>query len=349
MAKGRQFRTTVISLSLMLPQAALADGDAEKPKVSFEGTLYTNWSMDLTEGSELANEFSLDRLYLTAKGRPHKKLELRLTTDVGREKTQSIEIVDAAGVATEIDVPEDTALRPFVKYAWLEWKDAMPGVKLRFGAIDTPFPGYYDTFWGHRFASKALTDEAGILNTADLGVSAIGSHKYGMLGWHLSATNGPGYKKPEEDRTKAVQLRVTVDPLAPKEGDNSLPISGFVSYEPTQDGDPRLVALGAVGVSVPNLLVWGEGLTTRDGTTGIGASATVMPRHADLGDLYLRVDWYDADTDVDDDATTRLIGGVSHRFADKVVQGAVQFDQVVAQATPDVPERVASLRLDAGF
>lgn len=336
---------SLLALSIVAPRSARAED--EKPKVSIEGTLYTNWAIDLTEGSDLANAFNLDRMYLTAKGRPHPKLELRFTTDVGRAKAQSVDIVDASGTVTTVDVPEDTALRVFVKYAWLEWKDALPGVKLRFGAVDTPFPGFYDSFWGHRFASKSLTDGAGLLDTADLGVSALGNHKDGLLSWHLGVHNGAGYKNPEEDRTKAVQLRMTVDPLK-GEDDRKLPISGFVSYEPTQDGDPRILALGAVGASIPNLLVWGEGLTVRDGASGVGASGTVMPRIPDVGNLYVRVDWLDPDTDTDDDAATTLIGGVSRRFADKV-QGAVQFEQATAQASASIPERVASVRLDAGF
>jgi hypothetical protein len=335
----------LLVLPLLLPAAARAGED--KPKVSVEGTLYADWSMDLSEGAQLANEFQIGRAYLTAKGRPHEKLELRITTDIGREKAQSIEVADGSGGVVEVEVPEDTSYRPFLKYAWLEWKDALPGVKLRAGMVDTPFPGYYDKFWDHRFASKAATDEFKVLDTADLGVAALGKHKDGLVDWHLAAINGAGYKNPDEDRTKAIQGRFTLDPAAGK-GALSLPVSLVGSVEPTQDGDPRVVALGAAGVGSPHLLVWGEGFTTRGEADGLGASGTLMPRHPEWGALYARLDWYDPDTTASDDATTRIIGGVSHRFADKV-QAAVQLAQVGAEASPDAPERVASLRLDAGF
>ncbi len=303
------------------------DKKDQKP-VAFSGEVFSHYGIDLTEGADLSNEFDIDRVYLTAKAKLGGRTSVRFTTDVGREKPQHIELPETAtDPAVELEVPEEEKIRLFMKYAYLEWKPAaVPDLKLRFGSAGTPYPGYADKFWGHRFVSKSFADNNKLLPTADIGVHVLGKHADGLLDWHVALVNGEGYSKAEIDASKTADLRVSVDPLAQNDG-LKLPISAIVEYEfDLNGGDTEFVYGGAVGFKQDYITVWGEGMLHGEGdVSGTGISAMLMPTVPDVMSVYGRIDLFDPDSDTDDDDTTRLIAGVSRGFTDHVF-GALQFE-----------------------
>lgn len=345
----------IAPLTLLIPLAwsstALSAESAESgkpPAFEVNGVIYAHYGLDLTEGAEQANSFDIDRVYFGGKKKLNDDLLVRVTLDVGREKSQSIDVTDSTGASTEVSVPEDTKIRAFVKFAYLEWATPLAGVKTQFGAVPTPYTGFYDKFWGYRFASKNFTDEYKVLDSADLGVNALGKHGNGLLDWQVSFINGEGYGSPEVDAGKAAQARITVDPL--KDGKSgALPITGFVSYAGAPDGDPTLVYLGALGYKMEYVIVMGEYLGVSEGdTASSGYSGTVVPRIPNVVDLIVRYDHLDPDTSTDDDAETRMILGLGHQFF-KGVNATCQYERTTAQSAPDLPEHGAFLRMQAEY
>ena len=324
-------------LSLLLSQARAADGP---PPVTVKvgGVLFAHYGYELTEGADGFNEFGIDRTYLNANATIGEKFGARLTLDSDRLK-----ITDAAGE------PADTKLRPYVKYAYLEYKGPAEGLKIRGGMIDTGYVGYYDDFWGHRFVGKHIADEAGILNTADFGVSIQGQHAKGLVSWHVAALNGEGYGKTEVDAGKTGQARITVDPLAPG-GNMNLPITAFVSYggEPSTD-TTKLLYAGAVGFKMPYVVFWADYLgQSEGGVSGSAISVSAIPRIPKVAGLLLRYDMADPDTATADDGFSRLAAGPTKQLYDKV-DLAVLYERTTQESAPTLPDHGLFVRAQAGF
>ena len=332
-----------IAAGLILSPSALA---GDKPEIKWSGKVYAHYGYMLGEEAEKYNEFDIDRVYLTAKAKLDSDLSVRVTTDIGRAKPQGAD-VDGDG-SEDIEVPEDEKLRVFLKYAYLEWA-AADSVKLRFGAAGTAFVGYYDKFWGQRYLAKAFTDDNKILDSSDIGIQALGKISDGLVTWQAGVINGDGYGKAEASSTKAVQGRVTVDPMSG--GDSSLPITVFAQQDVmAPDGeDPVRVLAGAAGYKMDNLTFWGEYVLQSEGeVSGSGYSVTLIPRIPDVLNVIARYDHWDPDSDTDGDAETTIRAGVSRDFLKKV-SGALTYERTTLEAAKDTPEHGVFVRMQAGF
>lgn len=321
--------------------ASSVSTSATKP-VKLGALMFARWSTPLGD-AEGINAFDIDRVYLTLRAGITPVLGTRVTLDVGRLSSQRLTIPDGEGGEQQEKI--DTKLRAFLKYAYLEWKTPLAGTKLRVGAAGTPWVGYYDKLWGHRYVSKSFTDRFEIQDSADLGLQALGKHADGLVSWQAGVVNGTGYGSPEGDDAKAAHGRLSIDPLAG--GAVSLPVSGFASYELGADGDPEIVVAGAIAAEHDYAVVWTEVVGRQTGdVAGLGLSATLMPRLPGVASLLLRVDRWDPDGDTADDGTTRYVAGVSRAFADKV-GAALTYERTDRQSAP--AEDAAFVRLQAGF
>lgn len=319
--------------------ALAADGDKPKPEVEFSGVAFAHYGFDLTEGAENFNEFAIDRVYFNVKAKVTKRLSTRFTLDVDRMKP------------VETDTGEytyDTKYRAFLKYGYLEWKDFAPGLRVRAGMIDTPYVSVWEGLTEMRYVGKHYADEQKLLDTADLGVSIGGEHGKGLVGWTVGVYNGEGYGKLEIDEAKSLQGRVTVDPLAAGEK-WKLPLTAFVNYNMQHDADPIVTYVGAAGFKMPYLWVWGDYLGRSQGdVSGMGYSASLQPGMPKYGRLILKYDHWDPNTEADDDAIDKVIGGVSHDFAEKIALAAT-YERIIAESAADTPEHGLFLHLMAGF
>ncbi len=328
------------ALLIALAPAVLAAEPAEAPQVKTTGVVFARYGYDLTEWADGANAFGVDRAYVGVVADLDAHFATRVTLDA--DKLKPVTFGDA-GEATV-----DTKYRVFLKHAWLEWKDAGPGVKMRFGMIDTPWTGTYDNFVGIRYVTESFAKNSKVLETADLGVSAMGTHQGEQLSWHAALVNGEGYGKNEVDAGKSVQARGTFDPLARTKKRN-LPVSAFVSYagNPTTE-TPVLTWAGAVGFKAPRLLAWGEVLGVQAGdTASMGYSLTASPRLPRLGSgLLVRYDHFDADSKADGGATDTLIAGVTHAWREKV-NTAVTYERTTPEGAE--PGHGVVVHLQAGY
>ena len=327
--------------SLLLPLAHAEDNAEPKfPVVKPAGMLFLRYAYDLTEGAEGNNSFSADRLYLRTDVQMNKMIGARITLDADRVKPATL------GDGSTLTL--DTKYRVFVKHAYVEVKGLGP-IKIRAGMVDTPWGPYADGFTGNRYIADNFAKAVSVLPTADLGVSVLGTHAKGLVDWNLSFLNGEGYDKVELDAGKAIQARISVDPIVSQK-ERNLPISGYIGYfgHPT-DGVPTLVYAGAVGFKMPQLLVWAELLGEIEGeTSGMGYSATLNPRLPDIAGLVVRYDHWDPDTQADDDAGTTLIAGLQKEFIEKVAV-AVTYERSWDDVAPDAPTHGVVVHAQAGF
>ena len=327
----------MISL-LFVPNLALAgDGKPdEKPEVDVGGVVIAHYELDLTDGADSFNEFAIDRAYVTAKAKISKHFGAKVTLDVDR------------GALANAGLEGDTKYRVFLKHAYLEWKDFAPGMKVRAGMIDTPYQPYYDQFWEHRYVAKGLSDEVGTMSTADLGVSIGGNHAKGLVDWTAGIYNGEGYTKVEVDSGKSVEARVTIDPLARGEK-HSMPLTAFVDFHNNQGGDPTITYVGAAGFKMPFVWFWGEYTGVSEGdVSGSGYSVSALPGMPRYARLIVRYDHFDPNSDRDDDGVTKIIGGVSRNFYERVSLAAT-YERTTLEAAPDAPSHGAFLHMQAGF
>lgn len=332
---------SALLLALVLsPFARAEEPRPAPPPIKVSGTLFGYWGMVLGEDAANYNEFGLGRVYVRAEGDINEHFGARVTLDADRIKASTLP--DGSSLTV------DTKTRVFVKHAWLEWKDPAPGLKARFGMIETAIGPYSDELWGHRFITESFSSTALGLSTADFGVSVHGKHADGLVDWTANVVNGEGYSKVEVNSGKMAQARVTVNPLAKNEG-LALPVSAFVAYHANPDGDPTLYALGLVDFEQDYVQFVGQyGLRSTGDVSGMGYSATLLPRVPKVVTGIFRYDHFDPDTATDDDATTTLIAGASHHFAKKVAAAAT-LEQTTAESAPDDPTRAVYLKMLAGF
>jgi hypothetical protein len=263
------------------------------------GRIYASYSFDLSEGAEYFNEFDVDRAYIDVKSKVTDRVNVRITTDVGRLA----------------DGEADAKVRSYLKYAYLEVKDVAPGVKVRVGMAGLGLIATHENFWGHRWVEKSFTDRNKLHSSSDIGLHAIGAH--GQLSWQGGLVNGSGYGNQEDDASKKAQLQVGYDLL---KGEDSAPLYLFVSHEIGAE-DPVTLAAAAGGYSSKVATVWLEGVTEIQGDRiGLGYSVSLVP-HFGKNNLVLRYDDWDVDTELEDDNARYVLAGVSHDFAKKLSAG----------------------------
>lgn len=263
------------------------------------GRIYASYSFDLSEGAEYFNEFDVDRAYIDVKSKVTDRVNIRITTDVGRLA----------------DGEADAKMLSYLKYAYLEVNEVAPGVKLRFGMAGLGLIATHEDFWGHRWVEKSFTDRSKLHSSSDIGLHAIGLH--GQLSWQGGLINGSGYGNQEDDASKKAQLQVGYDLL---KGEDSAPLYLFVSHEVGAEA-PVTLAAAAGGYSSKVATVWLEGVTEMQGDRiGLGYSVSLVP-HFGKNNLVLRYDDWDVDTELDDDNARYALAGVSHDFAEKLSAG----------------------------
>jgi hypothetical protein len=318
---------------------------AEEEKLHMGGVVFGHWGADL---NEMTNEFDLDRVYLNARRNIGDSFAIRITTDVGREEIQTVN-VPYMGTTLPIPVAEDTQTRVYLKYAYLEWKEALPGVKLRFGMAETAWNSQFNRFWSHRWVRKSFADQHGLLASSDLGVQALGSLSDGMVTWQAGIVNGTGYGSPESDASKTAQLRVTVNPMASSGG--KLPVSGFVSYDPVDlgaEGDAGITYAAGAGYKVDAGLIWAEYIGRSEGeASGAGYSVSTVCHLGDFGHAVARYDSWDGDTRIEGDRENTALVGLAHNYAEQISMG-VFYERTLPEGDADDVQSVI-VRMQAGF
>jgi len=318
----------------------------EPPTLS--GTVFADVRYDLTKQEESWQEggtdFDLGRCYINVKGSLFEKLAYRVTTDISRTEDTyyTYELVPSTEIPGEYTLEETkhTKKGPYgliLKYAYFDVKDVIPQHDIYGGMVKTPWIDYEQDIWGWRVIRKPAFDDRGFGSSADLGVGVGGRIANGLLEHHLTATNGSGYKDPEEPLSgKDAEYRLSVFPLLGNESFQGLSVNGVVKAgnlgEKVAEGeakDPVMIYGGLLGFKHP-FVNFGAGYFTRsegeDNTTAgtekvqSNLMTAYSTGHFSLADgavtvhTLVRYDMYDPDKNTSDDERTLLIGGVGVKF-----------------------------------
>jgi len=204
-------------------------------------------------------------------------------------------------------------LEPYIKNAYLAWKNLVPNSTLYFGAQGTPTWGVAEKVWGYRSVEKTIMDLRGAGSSADLGIGIKGKlNESGTFGYHVLVANGEG-KKGESNEFKKVFVSIPVV-LA-----GNIDVVPYVDYEGgAHDMTKQTLAL-FVGITGETMKAGVEVFQKTDKKAFAGddlvkngfsvfGSASVAEKLTG----FARFDMYDPNTDLDKDGNNLIIAGLDY-------------------------------------
>jgi len=296
---------------------------------------YSNGKTGLANDKDTTyNQFSLTRGYFTLEKKMEFWIGMRLTMDL----TQ--------------DDKGDYKIRQKYFYGTLMPNDAgfFTAIKAELGLGHIPWLDFEEHINPYRCQGTMFIERAGVLNSADLGVSLQGgfggkledaagktgnSHYDGRFGsWQVGVYNGSGYHAKENNNNKVGELRLTVRPLAdvaPGLQVSYFGILGKGNLPDTLEIPDYFVHLGMLSYEHPMFILTAQYLMTEGNakgewidstgkalkTQGYSVFANVkIPSTDNKFSVFGRYDHFDTDSDnklaSDKTAYNMLIGGVSY-------------------------------------
>ncbi len=164
------------------------------------GETYLYWVLDKSDSADNANTFGLERAYIDIKSKLTDYTSARATLDVKQISGYS-------------------GYTMILKYGYLDFKPKFGKgwLDLRFGLQPTLYIDNMQGLWGRRYALKVISDNKGLLTSADLGASALvdlsKDQKYGFV--QLAVWNGGSYSDvtdKNKNKNASVFLHLNVAP-----------------------------------------------------------------------------------------------------------------------------------------
>ena len=331
MYRSQVFILSSLVMVGLMPQSAVAG----EPNIDVGGSIFAHWGYDLkptpydgyVDGDPRPNAFDIDRVFLDIGSQIDETFSVKARTDVARNDAGQLSVL-LRNAYLQIDFDHD--------------------IELRVGAAENEMNRMAADFWGHRWLAETFASQSGVNPVADVGLYASGLHAEGLIGWSASVVNGEGYDRIDDDYDKALQGRLTVDPL---HGEMKLPISVYVSKDiyTRDDVDGHTLLIASLGFDHELANVWGEYVTDSAGELKSGGmSFSLVGKVGDLFNVVGRYDTWDPNKDADDDEYTVIRAGVTKDFLAKVSLGCT-FEQTRYVADPDQPLKGVYFRMQAGF
>jgi hypothetical protein len=189
---------TEVAKAAPAEEKKLQPGQVGPWKISLGGTVFANYTYQLYTNPEAKNydtaddfnAFDIQRCYIDFKGQ-NGPWAFRVTPDIYR--------------------PSDGSLAFRIKFSYLDYKFC-DGATLRGGAIPTPWEAFTAPLYGYRYQGKQIEDRENYIPTADLGFGVVGKPNK-SIEYAVDVVNGVGFTKPEVDKYKSFQGRVTFTPF----------------------------------------------------------------------------------------------------------------------------------------
>jgi len=206
-------RTCLAVVAVAVPAIASAQQTPAQPAtpapattvnvpIEFSGLLFPQFIYGGAKGNgtRSANQFQLERAYLTAKAKIGDRTTLRLTSDIYRPGGN-------AGYTMR-------AKFAYVQYDYWQNGAGFMGsnAQVRLGIQQTVINETEEGYWP-RYVAKIATERAGFFAAADLGASTTLSFPGSTGELFVEVANGPGYTSAENDRFKDYSARLTLTPL----------------------------------------------------------------------------------------------------------------------------------------
>ncbi len=272
------------------------------------------------ENEPRTNSFEVWRFYFGPKVQVTPWLLIRLTADVGPEKSGT---TAAAEDGHTHEASGSTRYGLFLKYAYAQFRFT-EGLHLQLGMIGNPYHGFTDKLWGGRYVAKNLGDAEKLWSSADLGLNLYYElpDGYGKLG--VGFVNGAGYKKAlDTDANKELWIHAALSPFAGLgEVAKRVKIALLLQYDipVVADGTQHLLASGLLGYKGKWVQAGYQFIMDLDdmgGDTsafGLGHGAYMRLNSPWKVGLLGRAVVWDADIDARDaQAKTEVLGGVYYR------------------------------------
>jgi hypothetical protein len=289
-----------------------------RPAVTVSGLGYLSYRYfldgDPAQQGAHANNFDVDRAYLTVTGQFDHGLSTRVTADIDPGRSTS------------------SALSFRLKYAYLAWRPAHTPFTLKAGAIQTPLIDWLEELWGYRMQGTVALDRVGALVSSDLGLSVAGRSPDDRLDAVVGVYNGEGYSGRPGDAGKDLAARVSFRVTGSGDRTDGLRVTGYAQVGKATGGGHRRRLVGVVSWQGPRFTVAGEYAITRDSLaparpavagqlSSVYAVYHLPPTVAPLT-LLGRIDRFDPDRDRDppgpdlaSGVQTRVIVGIGARLA----------------------------------
>jgi hypothetical protein len=334
---------------LVMILSVVVAGTTFAAETSIKGTLFSNWTMDKSDGKNNYNAFTIDRAYFGAESKLSDYTSMRITFDIRPERfsTSSTQIIDSDEDTLQNDtitIPSLSAYSGYpivLKYAYADWKikPVAQVVRLRFGLQPTMYLNNMEGLWGRRYIEKNATDLNGWLSTSDLGVSALFTlGPQGSLGEAgFSILNGTKYSDfVDKNNNKDINLFGRLTPFYNNGDFNQVALVGQVylgtqnrtlaATDDASDWQRQVISLGGKLAYQKKVDFCFD---ANFQTLGAGAGKDDQKQQAlsFWGDIYLnslvssssllktlvlfgRLDAYDPNTDVNDDGNSYFIAGL---------------------------------------
>lgn len=252
-------------LLILIPFASNAyenewtDKKIEAPSVfKMDGTIFSGFEAtdasvigipDRSGPTSTATGFQITRAYLDFRSEvtdgPYKKVNFRVTPDVGRVAGEGHGCQTAASGGNTAVCSQKNDYIFFLKYAYMDVPLAS-GLSVRLGQQHTPVvEGQAGTsftkYWNHRYLDRASTEELGMASSTDLGLALIYKHAY--FGAHALLANGEGFNHSNAERNPLAYD--AIGDLARGTGDSyGQDFYGLLSVKPTGDAKDFELSLG---------------------------------------------------------------------------------------------------------
>jgi hypothetical protein len=319
-----------LRLCTIIGAAALAAGAssavAQTPTVTVGTTIYTQFAYQLRSDSVTnshLNNFDVTRAYINLVGKFPGGIYGRLTPDIYR-------------VA-------DGSLSFRLKYAYAAWTPEKSPLTMKLGLIHTPWLDWEEALWDYRMQGSMAMERfqspagAGYLSSADFGAGIDGKIGFDQVNFQVGAYNGEYYSKPETDRYKDVEARLSVRVLESDDHGKvgGLRVTGYGAIGKPTGGGRRNRYIGMVSYKSKLFTLSGEYGRTRDslenGPPVAGAPAPVAQTDGDILSFFgvlnipnskaaviARWDQQKPDVDGTNNKRSRIIGGVSYQLSPQV-------------------------------
>ncbi len=283
-------------------------------------------------GDSTVNAFGVNRGYINIETDYNKWISSRITPDVTLDKEG-----DGAG---------NLAVR--LKYAYMKFHFPTASIftkpEMEFGLVHRPWLDFEENLNHYRAQGTMFMERNHLFNSADYGVtlmSLLGGEmddaykknvnkkyagRYGSAA--VGIYNGGGYHALENNQNKVVEGRLTIRPLPDVIPGLQLSYFGVFGKGNTTDTPDWSLHTGFLSMESARYVLTGTFYT---GTGNAGGSAidaagdaASQMGYSAFGELKIpeakasliaRYDYFDHDTDVDDDETWRVIGGVAYHFS----------------------------------
>lgn len=275
---------------------------ADTPIYGYFWCRYTYENPTTPEVDENEHEFAIKRGYIRWK-----------------TKTKPVSFKGTIDIAQKDGATNKSDWRVRLKYAQADWKlpyvgEYIPDAKLMIGLQKVYF-GMMD-IWKYPVIEKTLEEVEKKTNSADLGLGFYGLLPAGYGEFAVQVFNGNGYTYVENNTNKALCANLAIIPIP------GVMLKGSYWYAKQPVGDTIITQVdqnryaGLLQIKYGPVTLIAEYLGTEDdeikGMGYMGSGEIAINKYFSILGRY---DYFDKDTDADDNAHTRVIGGLNWKIS----------------------------------